>query len=239
MLLCTQYRKIIQLLIGIYENRIYGMKNLLKEIINKVKKYRCVTLYGEEKSGKTSISLEICKYFYMNKYFKEGIFYINLKKIGKIKNQEELKFLFKNNKKNEENDVLLVFDNFDLIKRNNFIKKLNAHFIIITQTRQDDLYEKFKEKNKPQKNNIEEIENLFGYQDVDVPIDEKSAKELFNYLKIINKCENISEAKFNNIKHCNEEIHVKHIIQKIQNEVEDKKNKKENKFCITSSQLKY
>ena len=68
---------------------------------------------------------------------------------------------------------------------------------------------------------------------------EKSAKELFNYLKIINKCENISEAKFNNIKHCNEEIHVKHIIQKIQNEVEDKKNKKENKFCITSSQLKY
>ncbi len=42
------------------------MKNVLKNLINKILKYRIINLYGDNSCGKTRICFELCKYFYMN-----------------------------------------------------------------------------------------------------------------------------------------------------------------------------
>ena len=110
----------------LYNDRLFGMKEVLEKLINKVLKYRFVNIYGDENCGKTRICLEICKYFYMNNKFKDGIFYINLNKQKHI-NKHEFKLLKekhgknysnkKDNKIKEITDALLVFDDFDLIKK--------------------------------------------------------------------------------------------------------------------------
>ena len=115
------------------------MKNILHNLIDKVLNNRYVNIYGESFCGKTKICFELCKYFYMNNLFKEGIYYINLKKIKDIKGRKELKDLLNKNKINYErinnnrinnntinneriNDVLLIFDNFSF-----FFLKLNIN----------------------------------------------------------------------------------------------------------------
>ena len=122
----------------LYNDQMYGMKEVFKNLIKKILKYRIVNIYGNSLCGKTRICLELCKYFYMNNYFKEGIFYLNINKLNKINNRDDLKSLNKNNsknKKNEINDILLIFDDFNLIKGKlySYINKLNSYVIIITK----------------------------------------------------------------------------------------------------------
>jgi len=233
----------------LYENRIYGMKKLLKDLIIKIQKYRYINLYGDNYSGKTILCKELCKYFFMNNNFKEGIFYINLNKMNKIKSRNELKELFnkKNskNKNNEINDVLLIFDDSESLKKNlyPYICKLNSYVVIVTKDKQKDFldnYNKLYNKNNSNgNNNINNINNI-NYDDlcinIEKPIDKEFAQEFINYMKIIN---NITENKIDNIMIYNDEIYIKDVVQRIQIEIDDKQNKKgKEKYSLSSSQLK-
>ena len=196
----------------LYKHRIYGMKEILSSIINKILNYKFIILYGDLFSGRTRICLELCKYFYMNDYFKEGIFYINLKNIQPNgEKQNELKIFNKNsinNKNKQINDELLVFDYFNTKKNSlyNYINKLNAYIIIAIDNKEEfiDCWNKNKNNHKNYKNIIKE--DIFV--NTDIPLDEKSSKELIIYLNIIN---NIRENKDNN-----NIIYIKEVIQTIQ-----------------------
>ena len=221
----------------LYNNRIYGMKTEFSKLINTVLScdYRFINLYGDSDCGKTRICLELCKYFYMNNKFKEGIFYINLNKKKQI-NKEELKFLFKeNNGENKDveiKDALLVFDDFDQIKKGlySFIYKLNCHTIIVTKKKETKFFEGTNNnKNKYKKNNI--IINC-NYVDLNIKIDKNFALEFINYMKIINNIdENITINEYDN-----NDIYIKYIVEKIK---ENTENLNKRKKFLSSSQIKY
>ena len=217
----------------LYKNRIYGMKGVLSNLINKILNYKFIVLYGDLFSGRTRICLELCKYFYMNDNFKEGIFYINFNKIPKLKKQNELKIFNKNNMKNKNNEInkaLLIFDDCDTKKNSiyNYINKLNTYIIITIKNKEEFLDSWNKNNNKNNKNfkNID-VEDIFV--NLDIPLEEKSAKELIIYLNILN---NIKENKEeNNL------IYVKEVIPTIKNKIDEKKNKRKKAHNLTSSQI--
>ena len=214
----------------LYNNRIYGMKKILKNLINKILNNKIINLYGDYSCGKTRICLELCKYFYMNNKFKQGIFYINLKRKRQIQSKSELKsLLIKNNSKNkdiETNDALLIFDNFDSTKKGlySYINKLNSYTVIVTKEKET----KFFENLNNNKNNIKNNINNDIFENLNKTIDIDFAKEFINYMKII---KNINE----NIMIDEDEIYITTIIDKI-NGIEENINKKKN--YLSSSQLK-
>ena len=220
----------------LYNNRIYGMKEVFSNLINTVLScnYKFINLYGDSDCGKTRICLELCKYFYMDNKFKEGIFYINLKKKKQI-HKEELKFLFKeNNGENKDveiKDALLVFDDFDQIKKGlySFISKLNCHTIIVTKEKETKFFEGTNNnKNKYKKNNI--IINHKNYVDLNIKIDKNFALEFINYMKIINNIdENITINEYDN-----NDIYIKYIVEKIKDNTE---NLNKRKKYLSSSQI--
>ena len=232
----------------LYDNRIYGMKELLKELIIKIKKYRYINLYGDISSGKTRLCRELCKYFFMNNNFKEGIYYIKLDIMDTIINREELKELRKksHNKNDKVNDALLIFD--DLVpsdKIYSFINKLNSYIVIVTKDKQKDFLDNYnqlfnKNNNIGNKikenyiNNINQINNDDIYVNVNKPIDKDFAKEFINYMKIINDIKennNIDNIMINN----NNDIYVNHIVEKIKEII--KENQKNKKKILTSSRI--
>ena len=221
----------------LYSNRVYGMKNALHNLIDKILSNRYVNIYGESYCGKTKICFELCKYFYMNNLFKEGIYYINLKKIKDIKGRKELKDLLNKNKINYErinnnrinnntinneriNDVLLIFDNFESPKKEPFfsyVNKLNVHCIIVTITKLYDLRERL---SKNQGKIIKE-EDIF--ENLDVRIEPEFAKELINYSKIIN---NATDIIINEKNYANGEIYAKEILKELKRKINENKKKK-------------
>ena len=241
----------------LYDNRIYGMKNVLKNLINKILKYRIINLYGDNSCGKTRICFELCKYFYMNNYFKKGIFYINLNQSNKIQNSQELKTLFnENNSKNKDitkiNDVLLIFDDFKITKKRlcSYINKLNSYTVIVTKEKELRFFEVLKSnKNNNKFNTINnnmnnndinnnginnnDINNDINknnddiYENLNKMIDIDFAKEFINYMKIVN---NIKQ----NITINEEDIYIDSIIDKL-NRIEENLNNK--KKFLSSSQL--
>ena len=71
------------------------------------------------------------------------------------------------------------------------------------------------------------MEDIFV--NLDIPLEEKSAKELIIYLNILN---NIKENKEeNNL------IYVKEVIPTIKNKIDEKKNKRKKAHNLTSSQI--
>ena len=216
----------------LYSDRIYGMKDTLKDLITQVLDNRYVNIYGLSLCGKTKICFELCKYFYMNNLFEEGIYYINLKKINTIKNKKELNDLINKNKINNDriNNVLLIFDNFDSVKKDAFfsyINKLKVHCIIVTTTK----------LSKIQGEKGEKINEAIIYKNLDDRIDKEFAEELINYLKIIN---NASQIEIDEKNFDQGDIYVKELIKKLFKKLkirieENKKEEKENNIQINQS----
>ena len=243
----------------VYNNRLYGMKEVLENLINKVLKYRFINIYGDENCGKTRICLEICKYFYMNNKFKDGIFYINLNKQKHI-NKHEFKLLKekhgknysnkKDNKIKEITDALLVFDDFDLIKKgqqkkdcikNNssknslysYINKLNSYTIIVTKKKEAGFSENLKllPEILKDKNNNNKIINDVIYEDLNISIDKDFANEFINYMKITN---NIKDNITINEK---DDLYIKSLVEKITKENENEALNMRDKY-LSSSQIR-
>ena len=228
---------------NLYENRLFGMKQELKNLIKKISNYKFINIYGDSQSGKTRLCFELCKYFYMNNKFKEGIFYINLNRINKIKSIPELKELSKKNSKNkisEPLDALLIFDDVDKINKNcySYIAKINAYALIVTKNIQKDSWENYNKnyKNKINGNSINDYEDILKYENLNKPLDKNFAKEFCKYLQII---KNITNDKFKNVL-LNEKVYIKDIIERLKIEIEENKRKKKKElYSLTSSQIKY
>ena len=207
------------------------MKNILHNLIDKVLNNRYVNIYGESFCGKTKICFELCKYFYMNNLFKEGIYYINLKKINNIEYVKELKDLWKKNdiinkrinndtinndiinidtiNNDKINNVLLVFDNFEYAKEKRLFSyvnsiNINTHCIIVSKDNLKNL----------------KLEKEIIFENLDVPIKPEFAKELINYSKII---KNPSDIIINEKNYANKEIYAKEIFKKLRTRIDEKK----------------
>ena len=59
------------------KKRYYGNKKLLNDIILKLKLKKIINIFGPSQTGKSTLVIELCKYFFMRKYFKKGIYYIS------------------------------------------------------------------------------------------------------------------------------------------------------------------
>ena len=141
------------------------MKDLLRDIINIVKKYNYCNVYGNEFRGKIKICLEVCKHFFMNEeMFKKGIFVFKLKYFNSVKknipelnnimNSKKKKYK-KNQKENDikddnkndikddnKNDILLLIEGADKLKEGLFewLKELDVHALIISEKSLDKIY---------------------------------------------------------------------------------------------------
>ena len=227
----------------IYTSRIYGRKAILKNIINKLLNNRFINIFGDLDCGKTLIVWELCKYFYMNGHFQDGIFYISSNKPTKIENMNGIKELKKNNskpangnKKNEINDVLLIFDDYDCIKKKYFpfINKLNSYIIILTKKKAKDFFADLNEFNHKKK--ISMLSNEDFFINLDKNIDNKFAEEFIKYMAVIH---NFPDKKMdiNSFMDANQKYFIKNIVQKIKSI--EKKNTKKKNINISSSQIIY
>ena len=127
--------------------RYYGNKELFNKIreifktFETFKKYKIINIYGETKTGKSAFCLELCKYFYMNKYFQKGIYYIS--DINKWDNKNELKNLDNYQKKNNNkytSIVIIIDDINNLDDYFEFMNNSNLYFIIATIKKIDSVY---------------------------------------------------------------------------------------------------
>ena len=134
--------------------RYFGNKNLFYKSIKKLFEYKIINIYGKSNSGKTALCLELCKYFFMNKYFKNGIYYYtNCKKLKDLKNK------LKNEKEKVYDNSLIILDDENNINSNtNYINSINSYFIIIST----ESLKKSPNKNnkKPKKKNSGIIKSL-------------------------------------------------------------------------------
>ena len=197
------------------EKRFFSMKKLLENIINFIKDNQIVNLYGYKLLGK-KLCIEISKYFYMNNYFKKGIYIIDLRYFNKEKYLSELKNRIINNKnvgESKSNDILIVLVHVEKIKDNvwKWINDLNVHTLISTNKKfNDDLSLENKEqkenkKDKKNKNEIQEdykskIKEKMKFYDIDKKIvdiykenpniikeEEKNNERFDKNIKIMNK----------------------------------------------------
>ena len=185
--------KITELNSKIINNRYYGNKYTIKVILSSLKNNRIINLYGPKGFGKSTLCLELCKYYFMNNKFKDGIFYItNIEKINLI--EDELNLL--KNKKNENNnlnDALIIIDinNLSLSTLNNFLNDYHS-YIIFTSIESFDIDEnqeikecKKKGHKKKKKNDnkisedIKKMDHVYLNKNI-------LGKNLDNYLDIIN-----------------------------------------------------
>ena len=196
------------------EKGFFSMKDLLRDIINIVKKYNYCNVYGNEFRGKIKICLEVCKHFFMNEeMFKKGIFVFKLKYFNAIKkNIPELNNIMnskkKNNKKNQiiqnnikddnKNDILLLIEGADKLKEGLFewLKELDVHALIISEKSLDKIYSDDNESQKKISSKSNETLNLI----IDESNKKQNEKEK-DIIKSINKlikekkmfCYNIDE----------------------------------------------
>jgi len=165
--------------------RIFSMKNILKDLINTIKDNKYVNIYGNKFLEKTKICREACKYFYMNNKFKKGIFIFKLKYLNKLKNIYELNKRFNNKNKNDKSDdILIVFENVEEIKNNLFewLKELDVHTVILSRNKKDKLtsfLEKSNKKNIDNDKNLDKSKNIINinkdniiFYDIDEKIEE-------------------------------------------------------------------
>ena len=207
----------------LYNNRMYGMKKILSKIINKIIEDKLIILYGDYCSGKTRICLELCKYFYMNSFFKEGIFYINFNTINKLKNIKELKGLKKI--KNEESmikDALLIFDDLDEKSKDfyKYINNLNTYIIIVINKKEQFLkdWNNYISRINKENNIYQNIIKKESFINLNIPLNKKDAEDFIKYNNIIN---NIKESE--NDYNFNDKIYIKDLYQKIKNKTDNKK----------------
>ena len=135
----------------ILNKRYYANKKIFSEVINNILKHKIINIHGKENTGKSTLCFEICKYFYMNDFFKKGIYYINNISDKKFVKLEELKGL-KNkqnfNQDNLEDNVLIIFDekvNSDFYS--NYVINSSIYIIIVsTKVIQDSDIKKIEKK---------------------------------------------------------------------------------------------
>ena len=163
--------------------RFYSMKNIIRDLINLIgdKNNKIINIYGNEFKGKTKLSEEICKHFYMRNFFKKGIFIIDFRLNNRIKDIPELKY----HDKNEE--LLLVFEHVDKINNDLFewLDKLNVQMVIITNEKiNENIDLDNNDKNKKIKNAIEvdEIETIEGNENIIIEHNEKKSNKNVNKL---------------------------------------------------------
>ena len=215
-------------------NRYYGNKRALYTIIKNLFMHKLINIYGRELTGKSMLALELCKYFYMNNYFKSGIYYIKNINSNKWDYKEELKNL-KNKSTNMKDNIfenaLIVFDDInDLNSCLSYVLNLSLYIIIISKEsiKKPDIkkFEKAlnsKSNKKAKTPTTEQLNNLYNISyinlDQNLRKDEKRLREkFFNYLKINfylkeNKLlDDKAIEDFNLIKD-NEELHINEIIK--------------------------
>ena len=145
-----------------YNIKMFGRKKELSELIQAIEKYNYVILFGNEKTGKTKLGIEICKYFYLRKKF-DKIFYLNPKKKKK-------KLVRKYKGSN-----LLIFDNaYQIVKQKNFnnILNKNIHYLFIIDKKKDE-------------------KKLFKLRD-ELSFDENEIKQFYLYLCYTLKINNVN-----------------------------------------------
>ena len=115
------------------EKGFFGMKDILRDIINNIKNFAYLNIFGNEFRGKTKLYEEACKYLYMNGDFKKGIFII-LKNFRTIKSIPELQSRAHNKNKTTK-DILIVIDNVDKLESGLFdlLKELDVHTVFISE----------------------------------------------------------------------------------------------------------
>ena len=162
--------------------------------------HKLINIYGRELTGKSMLALELCKYFYMNNYFKSGIYYIKNINSNKWDYKEELKNL-KNKSTNMKDNIfenaLIVFDDInDLNSCLSYVLNLSLYIIIISKEsiKKPDIkkFEKAlnsKSNKKAKTPTTEQLNNLYNISyinlDQNLRKDEKRLREkFFNYLKI-------------------------------------------------------
>ncbi len=190
------------------DKRFYSMKEILRDLIFSIKKHQYVNVFGDREKfkGKVMMCEEVCKYFYMNNYFKKGIFVVNAKYLNKFKTLPEIKY------NNNKEDMLIVIEHVEKIKNDlfEFFDKIKAHLVIISNKKLDnDMnldYNKKNNKNKTAEKNENKIndnnrniinerdENIINDNEIDNIKNKKSNKVLIdisnyniNYFDIIER----------------------------------------------------
>ena len=170
------------------ERRFYGLKKILEHFINFIKENQIVNLYSSKFLVKTKLCIEICKYFYMNNYFKKGIFIIDLKYFKKNRCISELENRSSNkNIEKDKSDMLIILIHVEKIKDNlwKWINNLKAHIIISTYKKinYDDLS---LEKEQSEKNQIidSKKDNKKNTKDNEVEPSKSEIKKIMKYYNL-------------------------------------------------------
>ena len=125
-----------EILKQIIEKGFFCMKDILKNVINKIQNNKYTNLYGEIFRGKKKLCEEAFKYFYMNGIFPKGIFIVDIKNIHAIKSLPELK-THNINKKENSKEILIVIENIEDQELNNglfeWIEKVDIHALFISK----------------------------------------------------------------------------------------------------------
>ena len=124
-----------EILKQLIEKGFFSMKDILRDVINKIKNNKYTNLFGTEFRGKKKLCEEAFKYFYMNGIFKKGIFIVDLKNINSIKSLPELNSHTIKDIKNQK-EILIVIENTEKDKLYNslfdWIEKLDIHAVFIS-----------------------------------------------------------------------------------------------------------
>ena len=166
--------------------RYYGKKHLFCNVIKCLIRYRIINIYGKSNTGKTALCFEICKYFLMNNYFKNGIYYYSNCKLKDLKNKS-------NNDKENKKTLIILDDESNLNNCSNFFNNSNSYFIILST----ECLKKILEKNKVNKNKkraskkssgfikfLNENNDQDKYINVNEPLTTDFREEFYNYMKI-------------------------------------------------------
>ena len=180
--------------------RYYGNKKILKNAINQIFEHRRVNIFGEKGRGKTSLCLELCKYFYINNYFKKGIYYISNKNKKSMEEFEEVINTKNTCENNESDNNLIIIDIKDNL--NDYLQLIfnsTSHFVFVTdkqikeiknlndktnQNKSQKSKKKKKDKNNKKKITSEEAQNKtenICYIDLNINLTTNLREELVNY----------------------------------------------------------
>ena len=179
--------------------RYYGNKNILNEAITKILDHKIVNIHGGKQTGKTTLCLELCKYFYMNNYFQSGIYYINNinnKKWDQKEEFKELKNKISDKKDNINENTLIIFDdknNFNSCQ--NYLSNDSLYIVIVSteplnnpvKKRSDKRSLTGKQNKKRKLSSITEtqdsINNIFNIN-INKNLGNNFREEFFNYMRI-------------------------------------------------------
>ena len=166
--------------------RYYGKKHLFCNVIKCLIKYRIINIYGRSNTGKTALCMEICKYFLMNNFFKNGIYYYSNCKFKDLKNKQ-------NNDKENRKTLIILDDESNLNNCSNFLNNPNSYFIIVST----ECLKKILEKNKENKNKkraskknsgfikyLNENNEQEKYINANLSLSINFREEFYNYMKI-------------------------------------------------------